>query len=441
MENELRLVIVSRTTFLKRNEGYFSNSGDGKFLDELSRWFSTLTLASVYHEKEAEPLILASKTYRMHPIRFRIREMPDRGKRNARILYHLFLYLKDAIVLFSEIKDADAVFLFMPKYRGVLAFLFAKLFGKSTIAYLGADWSERSKSTFKWTGWRKRVFLRMYTAVAKHLEPLVMRNVDLRLGRGKTLYKRYTGDGKPLYEMVPICNFDRQCIDWERNNSLNSPIVLLYVGRLERLKGLHFLLPAVASLVDQGHPVKLRVVGGGSQRDKLKELAEELGIVNKVSFLGYIAQSAQLQKVCQEADIFVLPSLDEGLPRVLFEAMSQGVPVVATRVGGIPGAVKDNVEAVLVEPRSSEALVQGIKRVIEDSDLRARLIDRGRHRAFSELGKNPSSFAAGLIEKHICPSRPSSALSCSSQPNDLVSCKGSIKNDIRNHEDSRSSHN
>lgn len=441
MENKLKLVIVSRTTFLKRNEGYFGNSRDGKFLDGLSRWFNTLILASMYHEEQAEPLILASKTYKMHPGRFRIREMPDHGKRNARILYHLFLYLKDAIVLFSEIRDADAVFLFMPKYRGVLAFLFAKLFGKSTIAYLGADWSERSKSTFKWTGWRKRVFLRVYITAAKYPEPLVMRNVDLRLVRGKTLYNRYAGDDKPLYEMVPISNFDRQCINWERNNLLNSSIVLLYVGRLERLKGLSFLLPAVASLVEQGYLVELRLVGGGSQQDELKKQAEQLGIVDKVSFLGYIAQGPELLKVFQEADIFVLPSLDEGLPRVLFEAMSQGVPVVATRVGGIPGAVKDNVEAVLVEPRSSEALVQGIKRVIEDSDLRARLIDRGRHRAFSELGENSSSFVAGLIEKHICPSRPSSALSCSSQPNDLVSCKGSIKNDIRNHEDSRSSHN
>jgi glycosyltransferase involved in cell wall biosynthesis len=139
---------------------------------------------------------------------------------------------------------------------------------------------------------------------------------------------------------------------------------LLYVGRLTRKKGIEYLISAVKLVGD----ADLLIVGDGPDRDRLEKMA--LGL--RVEFVG----RASPERICQylkQAKILILPSLYEGLPNVILEAMAVGVPVIATRVGGIPDLVKDGETGLLVEPGSVDELTRGIRKLIEDDDLRKKL--------------------------------------------------------------------
>lgn len=114
-------------------------------------------------------------------------------------------------------------------------------------------------------------------------------------------------------------------------------IRLVFVGRLWRpFKGLDVLLDACGILASQGVRFHLKVVGGGTLQDDYMSQARELGIIDSVDFLGEVRDARAVYAVLEEADLFVLPSRREGLPRALIEAMAVGLPCISTPVGGIP---------------------------------------------------------------------------------------------------------
>ena len=139
-------------------------------------------------------------------------------------------------------------------------------------------------------------------------------------------------------------------------------------------KGLEVLLKTLAQLRDQKVAVRLRAVGGFETTDYEQEICryvDELHVGHLIDWVGFTKNvSAELRKM----DLLVLPSLfGEGLPMVVLESMAAGVPVVSTRVEGVPEAVRNGQEGVLVEPGSAEALRRGIKRVVDEPGLWARL--------------------------------------------------------------------
>lgn len=131
--------------------------------------------------------------------------------------------------------------------------------------------------------------------------------------------------------------------------------VLLFVGNLVTVKGIDVLLRALASLES---PVRLVVVGAGPERDPLARLAGELGVADRVTFLGSLPQAA-LPDWYRAADLFVLPSRSEGVPNVLLEASACGTPWVASRVGGIP-EMPGHASRRLVPPDNPAALAAAI---------------------------------------------------------------------------------
>ena len=115
---------------------------------------------------------------------------------------------------------------------------------------------------------------------------------------------------------------------------------LLYVGNLIPMKGVSSLLEAHRAVIRQFPSSILTIVGSGWQKTELKELARTMGIDRQVQFLGRIPND-ELPLIMHESDLFVLPSLSEATPRAIMEAMAMELPVVATRVGGIPEMVDD----------------------------------------------------------------------------------------------------
>lgn len=148
---------------------------------------------------------------------------------------------------------------------------------------------------------------------------------------------------------------------------------LVFLGRLTIEKGLIELFEALSELT----PIpSLLVIGDGPDRAFLERKADELGVADRVEFVGFVGDLQEMVDRLVSARAFVLPSYTEGLPRSVLEAMQLGVPVVTTRVGGLPQLLEPTAAGLLVEPRDSEALRSAILKVLS-SDTSA-MIDEAQ---------------------------------------------------------------
>ncbi len=158
---------------------------------------------------------------------------------------------------------------------------------------------------------------------------------------------------------------------------------LLFVGRLVERKGAAYVIRAVAELSEAGRDVRLVVVGDGPERSALTALAQSLAVGDRVEFTGALSP-AEVRDRYREGGVFVMPAVtdwkgeQEGFGMVLVEAMAFGLPVVATRSGGIPDIVRDDDNGILVPERDVGALTRGIARVLDDPALAARLATSAR---------------------------------------------------------------
>lgn len=157
--------------------------------------------------------------------------------------------------------------------------------------------------------------------------------------------------------------------------SARGPAV--FVGRLSIEKDVATLLKATAMIVGTHPTFRLQIAGAGSCRTDLSALADSLGLKGHVDFLGNVSDIAEL---LGRASMFVLPSLTEGLPLTVLEAMACGLPVVATRVGGTPEAVEHGVSGLLCEPQVPGQLAQAMQRLWNDPALGRKMGLAGRQR-------------------------------------------------------------
>ena len=149
---------------------------------------------------------------------------------------------------------------------------------------------------------------------------------------------------------------------------------LCAVGSLLPIKGYPYLLRALASLAGEIE-VSLDVFGGGPELGALSSLARELGLSGSVRLRGQFANAAS---ELPGYDAFCLPSLIEGLPMALIEAMGTGLPVIASAVGGVPEVVTDGESGMLVAPADPAALAAALRTLARDPDLRARMGESAR---------------------------------------------------------------
>lgn len=142
------------------------------------------------------------------------------------------------------------------------------------------------------------------------------------------------------------------------------------VGTLKRLKGFDVLFQALARLRNEARPFELLVAGEGPERDSLRYLAFSLGVADCIRFLGEISDVPSL---LAGAHLAVHPSRSEGLSNAVLEAMAEGLPVVATAVGGTPEMIIDGLRGLLVPPDDPPALTGAMKRLLGNPQLRGRM--------------------------------------------------------------------
>lgn len=164
---------------------------------------------------------------------------------------------------------------------------------------------------------------------------------------------------------------------------LRKPHRVLFMGRLTAKKGLFDFLEAAAPLAERFNDLEV-VCAGDGDRETARRAAESLGLGPAVQFPGWV-QGADKTRLLASCGLFVLPSHAEGLPMSVMEAMASGLPVIATRVGGVPDLVTHEGEGLLVGPGDKPALQRAMSKVLADPSLAEAFGRRGRDRAWRQF--------------------------------------------------------
>lgn len=194
---------------------------------------------------------------------------------------------------------------------------------------------------------------------------------------------------KVIYNFVDSNKIRELCKEKDLPQDFNS--ALPFIGTVSRLapeKGVHFLIQGFKSLLDKVD-ARLIIVGDGVEKSRLEQMAKELGIKEKVFFTGLADNPF---KYIKKMDVFILPSLWEGFPNVLLEAMTCGVPVIASdSVGGISEVIQNKKNGLLVKPGSSLAISEAVYYLLSNKERRERIIE--------EASKSVKQFDSSIIKK------------------------------------------
>jgi glycosyltransferase involved in cell wall biosynthesis len=170
-----------------------------------------------------------------------------------------------------------------------------------------------------------------------------------------------------------------------RSDAASSVNSIVCVAHLREHKGQDVLLRAFHQIAEEFPGLTLHFVGAGPYAPVLESLTRELNLNGRVRYLGNLPRPEALREIAS-ARIFCLPSRREPFGLVLLEAMAFGVPVVATRVGGIPEIIRSGVDGLLVEPNSPSQLAETLRRVLRDPSLSQKLVREAKVRVESHFG-------------------------------------------------------
>lgn len=340
----------------------------GVFLDELAKNCSQLFL--VMHTTETEPDSSSDYTLQSQNI-----TLVSLGKKTP--IWHRSLFsqkiLKQKLL---EIECCDAIIVRAPS---PLAPHFKKFLKHPRIYYMIVGDNEEGAKQIGKKG-IKALLLKRYFLFADRQLRKQFPSTDIFVNSPQ-LYEKYKTEAKSI-ELVKTTTLLESDYYEKKDLSLQEPVQLLFTGRIDFSKGLKELVSATGELIQEGHNLHLNIVGWEENSQKnievaLKKLAENYPVGNYVTFHGKKKLGSELNEMYRNASVYIIPSYYEGFPRTIWEAMANSCPVIASRVGAIPYYLKHEEQAYLIEPKSVEAIKEGILRIMFDENLRIKLIKNG----------------------------------------------------------------
>lgn len=227
----------------------------------------------------------------------------------------------------------------------------------------------------EWPQWKKTIFAQVERFLARFTDRIITVSDALK----QELIEKESIPAtqiSTIYNGIEVENFTAKVDMLNIRRDLNIPELGPVIGTIARLapqKGVSYFLKA-ASLLKE-YQVNFLVVGDGPLRDALEQEVTELGLQNRVIFTGKRDNIAEILSIM---DIYVLPSVTEGLPLTILEAMAAGKPVVATRVGGVPEAIVEGKTGLVVAPRDPEALAVAIAGMLSEREKLIRMGNNGQ---------------------------------------------------------------
>ena len=341
----------------------------GRYVDVLAKHFSTITLITPGRNSKQQPL------YSMQAKNLRLVQVKSLGNIQSYYLHLVHFYQ----AYFKTIRHVDCVNIRMPTLPGLPVFLAAKIFHKPLFLVMVGE----NYEFIKHAGYSgiKNCLASSFGRIQDGIMRLMVREFPT-FTNGDDLYQKYQKYNKEVYQMRSSTIIEEDILPEFRDTCQTTPFKILTVGIISQRKGTSLIPQTLATLEKMGIDVTWKCIGrvdgnaGELELEKTLQLAKHYGVAEKLAFESPISFEALMAEY-RNSDLFVLPTYMEGVPRVILEAQASGLPVVTTTVGGIPGAVKDAENAILVPPGDPRRIATVIAEIIKDNQMRKRLISSG----------------------------------------------------------------
>ena len=289
---------------------------------------------------------------------------------------------------------------------GIVGIAAARLLGKGSVLVPECD-GEMSGDHFFYLNTSRACHTRLFKwafGVGMPLRNRLLRQADCFVPISKAIEQEFLESGVPADKIRPIPNgidtdrfspiSDDARVELRQRLSLPTETLLVcYCGRLVKGKGVDHLLLAWERLF-RSHPRKHLVIVGsgknwfGGHEDSLRSFVEAHALTDSTTFTGYVPNTGPEKSVVdylRASDVYVLPSERDALPTTVMEAMACGLPVVASRVGGIVDLVSPRETGFLVDPRNVDHIAQALETLAADPDLRRSMGRKGRRRIVADF--------------------------------------------------------
>ena len=285
-------------------------------------------------------------------------------------------------------KDTDLFQFRVPGPYGILLMLLALSKKTPVIAHIVGD-SEKIVSGGKKYKGIVRNLMNFYSIFEKKFIKLFSSKIKIMVN-GSELYDDYINHKTPENILQLRSSTLLRTDFFERNNNYSEEkaFTLLYVGYLRHEKGLEYLIHAFQKLKQDHSNLILKIVGDGPEKERLVKLSKDLGVNLDIKFMGYIPLGDKLNKIYIDSDIFILPSISEGTPRVLLEAMAKSLPVIASNVGGIPNTITHQENGILVKSKSDTEIVKAVNMLLYNEEIYKQYKNNGFQFAKNNLLEN-----------------------------------------------------
>jgi glycosyltransferase involved in cell wall biosynthesis len=376
MSDQPQVGIFNANTLYENNGKYTTRGTVLSLYHQWSRHLAEIDLCSpVVSDTEDGPVTVSEK----------LNVVPLRQWQNPWTLrtIELPLLVRDVHNAFAE-HAADWEFVIIPTTNvfGQVVYAIAHKFGIPVLLYLRGKVTNEVLSGHQ--GYRRYIA----SAWIRYLDVMVSRMISdsAVITAGEEMCTEYADAAAVIDSIVPSLVTNEDIVNpGERTPPReDEPISLLYVGRLVEYKRVQDILRVMGRLDSHPRSFELEVVGEGEYESVLKDTARSLGIVDSVTFSGYVSREA-IYDVYDRNDVFVLPSSTEGSPKTIPEAFARGIPVVATTVGSIPSLVEDENTGLLYEPGDIRALAAHLDRLATNPGI------------WTELSENAIRQAAEFV--------------------------------------------
>jgi glycosyltransferase involved in cell wall biosynthesis len=281
--------------------------------------------------------------------------------------------------LLTWVRGLDVLHCRVPTPAAPFAFAFARMLGKPAFILIVGDLRALLPS-MPYRG-VKKIIWRAYTEFEERSMQW-MADHALAFANGGALTEKHSRPDRPVVQTTTT-TISIADIASRTDTCLGRPVRMLTVSRIDPRKGLRVLPAAVEALLAMGIDATVDIVGpsigrpGDEEKRAIAVDAAERRVESRVNVVGPVPLD-QLLPLYQKYDVFVLPTLPgEGIPRVLLESMTSGMPVVTTRVSGIPSLITHEVNGLLMDDNGSAAVAAAVARIVNDAPLRQRLIANG----------------------------------------------------------------
>jgi glycosyltransferase involved in cell wall biosynthesis len=305
---------------------------------------------------------------------------------------------KSCHVFAAELDRLDAVWIFGPQPMAVVFAWLARWRGKPLVLGVRQDYPRYIASRLPGRSWR-------WALAAAHVLDIVFRRLAKRaptVAVGDDLARRYSVGGPVLstgFSLVPRSAL--QSADLAIAKNWDAQRTVLSVGRLDPEKNPLLLLDIAERLRELDSRWRLVIAGTGPLRAELDAEIARRRLEENVELLGEVANGADLWSLYRQSHVFLHVSLTEGVPQVLFEAQAAGVPIIATAVGGVRGALDGGNGGLLMEPDNAVEAVSLLNRLADDPALRRRLIESGLEQVSHQTQEAQLDRIVMFIRAHV----------------------------------------